>query len=273
MIDVRRADLHTHTYYSDGCLSPAALVQKAHQCGLRALSITDHDCVDGLEEGLQAGALYGVEMVAGVELSVTLEESRLHLLGYFFDPNHAELRAHLEEFRRLRRVRAERMLERLADLGVFLSLASLQAPGRAVGRPHVAEAMVAAGVVETTQEAFERYLADGKPAHVSKPLFPASEALAMLHAAGGIGVLAHPGHHTAGDTITALVRDGLDGLETIHPSHDAELTQYYRQLARDMNLLETGGSDFHRPAPTEKIGLVSIPYPWLATARSWRRQP
>lgn len=271
MIDVRRADLHAHTHCSDGHLSPEALVAKARQCGLKALAITDHDCIDGIAEGQAAGVRYGIEVVPGVELSVTVGEEEVHLLGYFFDPAHPGLRAHLAVFQQRRRERAERIVEQLNAAGVSLSFeaVAVQAKGQALGRPHVAEAMVAAGLVETTQEAFEQYLADGGPAFVAKPLFPAREALALLHAAGGIGVLAHPGHWTGDATVMALLQAGLDGLETIHPAHDPSLTHYYRQLARDFALLETGGSDYHGPRPDEPdaMGRYTIPYPWLERAR------
>jgi len=272
MIDLRRADLHAHTYCSDGHLSPSELVAKARQCGLQALAITDHDCIDGLAEGQAAGARLGIEVIAGVELSVTVAAEEVHLLGYFFDPDHAGLCAHLEGFQQQRRARAERMVEQLNALGVPLSFEAVQAQarGRALGRPHVAEALLAQGYVATTQEAFEAYLRDDGPAFVAKPLFAAREALALLHEAGGIGVLAHPGHWTSDTTLMALIDAGLDGIETIHPAHDATLTHYYRQLARDFILLETGGSDYHGPRPGEadSMGRYSIPYPWLERARS-----
>ena len=263
--------MHAHTHCSDGRLAPAALVAKARSCGLKALAITDHDCIDGLAEGQAAGARYGVEVVPGVELSVTVGEEEVHLLGYFFDPAHPGLRAHLEAFQQRRRERAEQIVEKLNALGVALPFEAVraQAKGQAVGRPHVAEALVASGYVAETQEAFEQYLADDAPAIVAKPLFPAREALALLHDAGGIGVLAHPGHWTGDATLMALVQAGLDGLETIHPSHDAGLTHYYRRLARDFALLETGGSDYHGPRSdeTETMGRYTIPYPWLERAR------
>ncbi len=271
MIDLRRADMHAHTYCSDGRLSPTELVAKARACGLKALAITDHDCIDGLAEGMDAGRQYSVEVVPGVELSVTVGDEEVHLLGYFFDPDHPGLRAHLAAFQQRRRERAEQIVAKLKALGVPLPFEAVQAQarGQALGRPHVAEALAAAGYVEEPQEAFERYLADDAPAFVAKPLFPAREALALLHDAGGIGVLAHPGHWTSDATIMALLQAGLDGLETIHPSHDAGLTHYYRQLARDFVLLETGGSDYHGPRPDEAdtMGRYTIPYPWLERAR------
>jgi len=271
MIDVRRADLHTHTYCSDGHLAPAELVARARQGGLQAIAITDHDCIDGLAEGQAAGRRHGVEVVTGVELSVTVGEEEVHLLGYFFDPEAPALRAHLEAFQQSRLERAVRMVERLNGLGVPLRFEAVQARalGRALGRLHVAEALVAHGHVATTQDAFEAYLRDAGPAFVAKPLFPAREALTLLHEAGGLGVLAHPGHWTSDATLMALIRAGLDGLETIHPSHDSTLTHYYRGIARDFGLLETGGSDYHGPRPdvADSLGRISIPYRWVERAR------
>lgn len=270
MVDVRRADLHTHTYHSDGHLSPRELVEKAAQHGLAAIAITDHDTIDGLAEGERAGMECGVEVIPGVELSVTVQEESVHLLGYFFDPEHVELREHFERFIEHRRERVHRILERLSALGMALSFEAVhaRAKGRALGRPHVAEAMVESGHVATERDAFQQYLGNGKPACVSSVSFPAADALALLHRAGGIGVLAHPGHWTADQTVMTLIRCGLDGIETVHPAHDAMLTGYYRQLARDMGLLETGGSDFHRPGPESAMGQTTISYACLARARS-----
>lgn len=265
LMDLRRADLHTHTFCSDGRLSPAELVREARLRGLHALAVTDHDTVDGLEEGMAAGRRWGVEVVSGVELSVTVGATEVHLLGYCFDPADVALRRHLDAFRQARQRRAEQMVAHLQALGAPVDLAAVeaQARGGAVGRPHVAQALVASGYVATYQEAFDKYLRDGAPAFVAKPLFPAEDALPMLHAAGGIGVLAHPGHWTSDDVVQQLLRAGLDGVEVVHPSHDAMLTRYYRDLARRFGLIETGGSDYHgvRPSDDENFGRYSIPYP------------
>ena len=260
-----RADLHTHTHHSDGQLAPMPLVQKARAQGLHALAVTDHDTVEGYEEAAAAGRACGVEVVPGVELSVTVGPREVHLLGYLFDPAHEALRQHLEGFHEARRQRARRMAERLTDLGRPLSFEAVQAQaeeGAALGRPHVAAALVAAGHVATQQRAFEDYIADGGPAFVAKPRFPAEEALAMLHDAGGLGVLAHPGQWTPDALVMQLIRAGLDGLEVVHPSHDATLTRYYGRLARDFNLLETGGSDYHghRAYDDERFGAYTVPY-------------
>lgn len=270
-MDLRRADLHTHTLYSDGQLAPADLVRKARQHGLQALAVTDHDTIDGLGEAMAAGERWGVEVLPGVELSVTVGEIEVHLLGYLFDREHDALRQHLTAFREARVHRAQQMVEKLRALGLPLSFEAVleQAKGGAIGRPHVALALVAAGYVESYQAAFEQYLRDHAAAYVPKPLFPAEDALSMLHDAGGIGVLAHPGHWTSDRVVMQLVRAGLDGIETVHPSHDAMLTRYYRQQVHDFALIETGGSDYHglRPTDEENFGRYSIPFGQLERIR------
>jgi predicted metal-dependent phosphoesterase TrpH len=270
-MEVRKVDLHAHTVCSDGVLTPTALVAKARASNLCAIAITDHDCIDGLAEGMEAGRTYGVEVIAGVELSVSVGPKEVHLLGYFFDPADAQLSRYLSQYRQARYARAERMVERLRELGVPLSMEAVldRAKGGVLGRPHVAHALLEAGHVATYVEAFERYLRDDAPAAVSKPRFPAEQAFAMLHAAGGIGVLAHPGHWTSDAVVMALVRAGLDGVETIHPSHDAMLTHYYHRLARDFLLVETGGCDYHgfREEDEERFGRFGIPYAQLERLR------
>lgn len=268
MLDLRRVDLHTHTYYSDGALSPYELVRLAKSRGIAALAVTDHDTVDGLQEAADAGEKFGVEVVNGVEMSVTLGEQELHLLGYFFDPENEGLRRHFEYFSIERKKRVERMVERLRHLGITLDLEKILARAGvgAPGRPHVAAALVEAGYVETYQEAFDRFLRDEGAAYVSKPLFEARVAIEMLHDAGGICVLAHPGHWTSDETVDRLLRSGLDGIEVIHPAHDLMLTRYYRQLAQRQGLIETGGSDYHglREDDEVRLGQYSLPYPHFA---------
>lgn len=270
-MDPRRADLHTHTTCSDGVLSPAALVAQARQHGLQVLAITDHDCIDGLPEAMAAGAEHNVEILTGVELSVTVRGEEVHLLGYGFDATHPGLQTYLAGYRQHRRARAEGMVERLHGLGVRLPFERVQAEAGTgvLGRVHIAKALAAEGWTETYEAAFADYIGDGGPAFVPKVPFPSAEALALLHEAGGVGVLAHPGHWTADAVVMQLIREGMDGIEVIHPSHSAELVQYYRQLARDFVLLQTGGSDYHgfRPHDAENFGQYSIPYARVARLR------
>lgn len=242
------ADLHTHTDASDGILSPAALVDRAAERGLQALSVTDHDTVGGLKLAATAAEERGLEFLPGIELSATLEGEEIHLLAYNFDPNHAGLQRHLTAMQEARRDRAWTIVKRLRDRGIEVEDDRLRtdiASVDAIGRPHLAAALVRAGHVDTPGEAFERYLGRGQPGYVAKPAFAAGEALALIHDAGGVGVLAHPGHWTSGIQIRRLVELGLNGLETQHPSHDASLRGYYERLARGYGLCTTGGSDYH----------------------------
>lgn len=253
-MSVPYADLHTHTTYSDGRLDPAELLAAADAGGLRVMAITDHDTLDGWDAAQEPAAASNVDLVPGVELSVTVGDREVHLLGYGFDPLHAGLRAHLEEFADARRVRAQQMVDKLRARGVDITLAAVHAAAdgaSAIGRPHLARALVAAGQVDSYDAAFEQYLGQGGPAFVEKTPFPARAALDLLHAAGGIGVLAHPGHWTSGRLLHQLRRAGLDGIEVRHPSHDASLVAYYQRLVHGGGLVATGGSDYHGRPPEE----------------------
>ncbi len=274
MFDLRRADLHLHTSCSDGRLSPSMLVQKAREAGLSALAITDHDTTEGIALAEQAARRWGMEIVPGVELSVTVGGEEVHLLGYFFDPAHPALQASLAAYQQARFRRLEVMLDRLRAEGVVLTAEQVvAAAGSSVpGRPHVARALVAAGYAQSYTEAFQRYLLPGAPGYVPKPAWEVGEAVAVLHEAGGIAVLAHPGERLRDRVFRLLLEAGLDGLEVIHPMHGPHLVQHYRQVARDFGLLETGGSDYHghRPEDDALLGSYSIPYPRLAYLRRMR---
>lgn len=258
-----KADLHLHTACSDGELSPTELIDKVATAGLKAVAITDHDTIDGLPEALEAARRVGLEVVTGVELSVSVGGQEVHMLGYRFDANHEGLRQHLELFRQQRFDRAVAMVDRLNKAGIRITFDSVLAcsKGQALGRPHVAAALQNAGYVMTRQEAFARYLGPTGVGYVSKPEFPAQDALALLHDAGGIGVLAHPSHWTPDAIVKSLIRIGLDGIETIHPSHEPWLTEFYAQMAQRYGLLETGGSDFHgsRPQDDTNLGRYTVP--------------
>jgi hypothetical protein len=248
------ADLHTHTTYSDGRATPAELVEAAEARGLSALAVTDHDTVDAWPDVQAAARRCGIELLTGVELSVVDDGEEVHLLGYGFRPDDPGLTDHLAQYRAVRRERAEQIVERLQAEGVAIAFADVArqvAEQGVFGRPHVAAALVEGGHVASTGEAFRKYLQQGEAAYVAKPEFPAHKALSLLHEAGGIGVLAHPGHHTSHALVKRLIRAGLDGIEVAHPSHDRHLVEYYRRLARDYDLVETGGSDYHGHPETD----------------------
>lgn len=255
------ADLHTHTTCSDGCCTPEGLVEQAAARGIQVLSVTDHDTVKGLGAAAEAAKKRGIEFVPGIELSVTLQGEEIHLLAYELDPTHSGLERHLKAMQDARRERAWSMIERLREHEVEVEDEQLHEDieeTQAVGRPHVASALVRHGHVETSRDAFERYLGRGKPGYVPKPAFAAAEALTLVHEAGGVGVLAHPGHWTSGTQLRRLVEKGLDGIETRHPSHDASLRVYYERLARGYDLRTTGGSDYHGRTEDEETNLGTV---------------
>ena len=230
-----------------GYLHRARLVELAREHGLRVIAITDHDTVDALPEAFEAGKELGIEIITGVELSVDVLGKELHLLGYFFDPDFPDLQKYLETFRRDRKERALNMVDRLRRLGMDISMKDVeaQAEGDVLARPHIAKAMLRAGIIQNEEEAYQQYIGDQGHAFVQKNLPSIEESLDILHRAGGIGVLAHPGHWVTDRQIKRMCDAGLDGIETVHPAHDEMLVRYYRQKATDLFLAQTGGSDFH----------------------------
>jgi predicted metal-dependent phosphoesterase TrpH len=251
-----RFDFHTHTVASDGSLSPTELVRAAAENRVTAFALTDHDTVDGIAEAAAEANRLGVELIAGIEISVNEQDGArsLHVLGLGISPDDPVLRARLEIARHARRTRAARMVERLQEVGIAIELASVEAiaGGGSVGRPHLARALVDLGVCSDADDAFVKYLRRGRPGYEPYAAFSAREAIEMVHGAGGVAVLAHPplsGGVDAPGGIEAFVErllpDGLDGLEIWHPGHKPGQIRRLRRLAREHDLLETGGSDFH----------------------------
>ncbi len=266
-----KVDLHTHTTCSDGTCTPAELVRKLHACGLHGLAITDHDTIAALQEAWPVADRLGIELISGVELSVSMGRMKIHVLGYCFDPANDRLNEQLATLQGQRKDRMFAILDRLNALGVPLDAADVlnRAGNGSVGRPHVAQALADAGYVTSYREAFRRYLHDDGPAYVPKPPFTARDGIALLHAAGGVAVLAHPGLGIRVDTINRLVELGLDGIETVHPSHTRVMTFEYEELAEKLGLIRTGGSDYHGLRQDEARNLVrySVPYDQLESMR------
>ncbi len=278
---MERVDLHTHTTASDGSLRPAALVSLAVRVGLRALAITDHDGLEGLPEGLEAGRRLGLEVVPGVELSTHRGGlGSLHLVGLWTEPGGAALGAWLARQRASREERNQRLLARLADLGMPLDPAAVasQAGGPVIGRPHFAQALVEAGRAASVADAFARWLTRGRPAYVERVRPSPEEAIAALHEAGALAILAHPGLAWQGDRgrqleeLARLARSGLDGIEVRHPEHSPEWSATLEVEARRLGLAPSGGSDFHgAPKPTVPLGKPPVPAAWLEELRArWR---
>ncbi len=242
-----RADLHVHSTFSDGAFTPSELMEMAAELKLTALSITDHDAIGGLGEGLRKGREVGIELVPGVEISAGVGSHEVHILGYYFDPDHDELNDKLLHFQSLRLERIRRMLEQLAGLGILIDydyVLTVAGEG-AVGRPHVAKALVEYGYVGTMSEAFDKLIGDDKPGYVSRNRTSPQEAIALIHRAGGVACWAHPGLENHDEWLDGFVALGLDGLEIIHPEHSPGDEARYRAMAAHRGLLITGGSDFH----------------------------
>ena len=251
-----RFDFHAHTTVSDGSLSPVELVRRAQANRVTGFALTDHDAVDGVAEARAEGERLGVEVLAGIELSVNEAggSRAMHILGLGLDETHAGLRAQLTELRAGRIGRAARIVSHLQAAGVSITLAEVeaQAAGGALGRPHVARALVAAGAARDPEDAFARWLRRGRPAYEPNTELSARAAIELVHAAGGVAVLAHPPLSAGIDApggvaafIERLLPFGLDGIEVWHPSHKSTVTRRLRRIAAAHGLLETGGSDFH----------------------------
>src|SRR5215218_5772259 len=249
-----RIDLHTHSSVSDGTDTPAQLVAKARIAGLDVVGLTDHDTFDGLDEAAAEGERQGVELVRGMELSCSRQGSSVHVLAYGADPTSPGLAAEMARVRDGRLGRLAGVLAKLAALGVPVSEAEVMAQvgdSPSVGRPHIADALIEAGHVRDRQEAFDRFLADGGPAHVPRYTIELERGIALIHQAGGLAVIAHPWgrgreHLLPPSVLQILVDDhGLDGIEVDHQDHDDDTRRRLRALADSLGLLPTGSSDYH----------------------------
>ncbi len=241
------ADLHTHSLHSDGTMTPTMIVERALQKGLGALALTDHDSVDGLEEARARADGTGLEIIAGVELSAHDGAVEVHMLGLYVDDHDAEFRQALVSFREQRLLRAHAILERLEELGFDLSWDDVleRAKGGSIGRPHIAEAMVAAGYVGSIDEAFRRFLGNRAPAHVTRKTMTPRGAIELVRRAGGVPAIAHPATMQRDALIPELAKVGLTALEVNHPRHDEGDRRRYLRLCEKYRLIATGGSDSH----------------------------
>ena len=265
----RRLDLHAHTHFSDGQLSPADLVELAVSRQLVALAITDHDTVDGIAPALEAAG-DRIDIVPGIEISSLLEGQDLHILGYFLDAASPDLQCRLGRFRDERRDRARAILDRLRQLGAEVddeSVFAAAGPG-VVGRPHVAQALVRAGHVPSVDVAFQRYLGPRGEAFVPRPAFPSEEAIATIRAAGGVAVLAHPGSALPVLQVERLHEAGLTGIEVWHPQHNMATQRRWKETADRLGLVPSGGSDFHGTHRGAGLGDMPVPERTLERLRT-----
>jgi hypothetical protein len=243
-------DLHTHTTASDGRSTPAELVARASASGVTVLGVTDHDTVAGCDAAAAACGTAGITFVPGIEITALRDGLDVHVLGYFVDTASPPLHAFLSEQRKRRLARVRAMLDRLAALGMPLDADRILKPGiddpsKAVGRPALARALVAAGHAMSTNDAFARWLSRGQPAFVPRDAAPPAEVISRIHDAGGIASLAHPGVLERDAWIREFAGAGLDALEAYHSDHDASTIERYCRIAADLGLAVSGGSDFH----------------------------
>ncbi len=277
-------DLHTHTTASDGTYTPSELITLAKEIGLSAVAITDHDTVDGVDEGLKEAEKLGIELVTGVELSaVPPSGGTLHILGYCFDHKNTELVATLARLVSLRNQRNQRIIEKFHDIDVDISLDEVEAlaGGDVIGRPHFAKVLLKKGYVNTVQDAFNIYLGKGGKCYLDKERLTIEESVRLITGAGGIPVLAHP--FTLGlsnselKKYVSLLRDaGVRGIEVFYPEHNYDRTVFYKEMANELDLVVTGGTDFHgKNKENTRLGMgkvgnkpLKIPYECLENIKS-----
>jgi predicted metal-dependent phosphoesterase TrpH len=258
-------DLHTHSTASDGTVPPDGAIEAAKRCGLSALALTDHDTIGGIPAARAAGERLGIRVIAGVELSAFQEDHEIHLLALHL--SHIEaLEQRLSELRAFRHTRAQKIVDKLNTLGIPLTLDEVlqQSNGGAVGRPHVARALIARGVVHDFRDAFVRYLGNAGSAFVARERLSIEDAISIAHEAGALAIWAHPGDGGRRERLEPLVAAGLDGLEIKHPSHSSEDVKRLQALADFFNLVPSGGSDWHgAPDGPRRLGIMNVPLEWL----------
>lgn len=257
MEDLYEADLHCHTNASDGLFSPRELVKLAKQKGLKVIAVTDHDTIGGWVEAERAGKEHGMEIIKGIEVNTEWHEQEVHILGYGID-NTADLSRQLHVIQEKREDRVYQILEKLKQLGKPLTEEDVLrfVKGDSVGRPHIAQAMVEQGYIKTVKEGFKEYLNIGAKAYVPRYILKPEQAIKIIREARGVAVLAHPGDQKVSrEVIASWVNYGLQGLEVSHPEHSPEVEEYYIEIVGEMDLLATGGSDFHGEGIKPEISL------------------
>ena len=256
-------------------LSPSDLVAEAERAGLNALAITDHDIVSGVAPARASALDLDLEIIAGVEFSTNLGSHEIHMLGLFVDDANAELVKCTDQSRRFRRQRAVEIVERLNSISIGVEFTAVESAAGygSIGRPHIAKALVEHGAAATIDEAFRRFIGVGKPAFVPKLTVGAEEVISVVHRAGGVAILAHPGSYRwswrrCQEEIRTLADLGLDGFELVHPSYTSNARKKFKGLIDEMGLLPSGGSDFHGPpVGTTRLGEYAVSLQWLEALR------
>jgi predicted metal-dependent phosphoesterase TrpH len=259
-------DLHLHTSFSDGTYTPEELTAEAKRFGFVAVALTDHDTVEGCPRMKAACDAAGIEFIPATELTAEIDGIELHMLGYFLDIRHPTLLDQMERFQKGRQERIREIVSRLRRMHVPVSeedvfgLANCKSPGR----PHVARALIQRKVCSSLDEAFERFLKKNRPAWVPKEKISVDEALALIHKAGGLAVVAHPGLARTEEALPALLEAGIDGIECFHTKHSPAASEYYVSFAEEHHLVITGGSDCHGMNKGKPlIGSIKLPYEYV----------
>ncbi|MCE1165221.1 MAG: PHP domain-containing protein [Bacteroidetes bacterium] len=243
-----KADLHIHTCYSDGKFTPEEILKTAKSKGLGILSVTDHDNFEGSAKMLEYNGKQDIRIIPGIEISADFRGKETHILGYFLDFTNKALIQHLDFIKNLRLRRFQKIISKLLELGVSINpdnLLKKYSESNSIGRPHIANELVEQGLVSSYSLAFHRYLGDNKPADVKKENLDHTVIIELIHKAGGLAFLAHPSNYFRESTILKLREAGIDGIETVHPSHTSNQTDKFTTFAKEHNLLTCGGSDFH----------------------------
>lgn len=244
-----RVDLHTHSTASDGLNEPAEIVKQAKHVGLKAVSLTDHDAVLGIDEAVEAGNRLDIEVIPGIEISTLENGQDVHVLGYFINYKDREFLQALEELQRVRDSRNEMMIAKLNDLGIEITIdevmTKLRRDSANIGRPHIGEVLLDKGIVKTMEEAFDKYLGKNGRAYVNPVRISPEDGIDLIKKAGGVPVLAHPGVYDDDMMVARLIKYGLVGIEAFHPDHNPSGERKYRDMAERYGVLATGGSDFH----------------------------
>jgi len=256
------ADLHLHSVFSDGTFTPEEIVAHGKRLGFAALALTDHDTIEGCERMAAACAAERIDFIPGSELTAEYEDHELHILGFYLNAQHPHLRSEMARFQKVRQQRIRDMVARINELGVPLPIESVFALAncRSPGRPHIARAMVKEGLCGSLDEVFERFLKKRRPAWVPKAKMSALEAIELIHEAGGLAVMAHPGLNKCDEVIPDLVKAGLDGIECYHTKHTRNTAAHYLNITKQYGLLVTGGSDCHGLSKGKPlIGGIKLP--------------
>jgi len=277
-----RVDLHLHSTASDGAFPPEEVVARASLAGLKAMALTDHDTLEGVPAAIAAGNRLGIRVIAGCEFSTTAPWGEMHVLGYFLPLGWAPLEEFLSHCRADRERRGADIVTRLNTLGVALKMDDVLAESRggSVGRPHVARALLRTGMVRSVQEAFDRYIGWHRPAFVEKRLPSFAEVAELVHTAGGVLSAAHLKDRGTRNILAGLKAQGLDAVETRHPVHDPDQRARLTEIARQLGMHRSGGSDWHGDdpslPPSGQIGGQDVPAEWLdalEAARPGQREP